>query len=1373
MGAGPARGLTVEKQDAAFSDMDRQELLEQYQAMCAQASRDSLTGLLNRGALEREVELRLKERTPGACCALFMIDMDNFKKVNDQLGHQAGDELILKAARQLSSFFRAADIVGRLGGDEFVVFLTGGITEALVRKKAQLICDNLQFWMGPRPQIFVTASVGIRFSRDPKVDFAHLYRSADAAMYRAKASGKQCYSLVTDAEALDRAVPAPRKPVNAVRLRPLLDSIDSGIALVDTGPDMAFLYVSPAFARLLGTQVEKIMSRSVLQAVHPDDRPGLAKLLREQAMDGTEPVNATVRVYAAAGKLLWCRVHAVRVEDDDQRPVTLLTILDVSELKESQDNAQLHQELMNMMITPATQAVWELELAGRTFHILGGGAQLVLLGQTVTFPQGLIDRGWLDPDSQESFLEFAQEILDGRRQGYGNFKFRRPDGQDSTWCSLSYRTVFDEKDRPVRVVGVLERMQGGVRGPVQRPKGVEMPECLMDSLEVHAFGNLSREVLHACWLDGTDVTGKPGRGHCTGLLVQEAARAVSPELGYQFRPLFSRNALLALYAEQKNCWIVREYQRIGADGNPHWVSCVINLYPDENGDVMLALWISRVEQRRYWESRYPLTCYRDPISRLYTRATVRDLATRLLEDSEAQLCGLVVIEVCGLARVFAQDKGRMAAKWNAIAAALTLAMGTDLIPGQFGTDRFVLFFPEVVSEDALKRRLEKAFLFLRSMISDLVDCSLIRMVAGGICRPCGGADYDVMVRRALRLCSHWGNASGDRIAFADDEPEESWEQLRQPGEGDRIRTVSEEFSRPLSDREQSVALSCFLRMFSAESLDDSVRSVLRSLGEHYEADRVYIVTASKHNTTLSMPYEWTSSQKHSIQKVVSGALSESVPLVAQCIRENRPVFLTRQTTADKAMPDERTWHFAVFPMRDADAVQGYLCIENARNHMADATLPLLLSSCLLKERRKILQYTQTDGTARPADGMELPHHGPYLEVIYSFTSDAYRSLGVVCVSIPNLPAVNATEGFAQGRRMMWDLVHTLSELFGRAMVFRTWDAEFIALAPNTAQEVFYGRCARLRAMLLRSYPGQMRIGSAWADESFTGRTLVERARTHSESAVSTDDRAATLPTPLRCYSTVREMICANCFCVYFQPQFSLETGALTGVEALVRGTGNPLMLPGRFLPGLEKLGGLRDLDLFVLDTTMRLMARWQEQGVELVPFTVNFSCATLRDARIPASILAIQSRYPEFPAGLVGLELAAAELRTVPTELLDTYRDLGLALVLDGYGASSDDLTILTRYRFDMVKFHRSIISELPASQNALGQLTLAGNTCRSQGHPCAAVGVETEVQLAQLRRAGCTHAQGHYYSRALSPEQLFQRYLSGGGEQELEQASS
>lgn len=161
---------------------------------------DSLTQLPNRFlALDRLAQLineaqRNKEKT-----AILFLDLDDFKKVNDTLGHEIGDKLLIECAHRLNQVVRKEDTVGRLGGDEFIVLLRGLSDDhnALIITEHLLNIFRDPFKIDGR-ELIVTLSIGIAIYPDNGKSCADLLRSADSAMYQAKALGRNTYSFFTD-----------------------------------------------------------------------------------------------------------------------------------------------------------------------------------------------------------------------------------------------------------------------------------------------------------------------------------------------------------------------------------------------------------------------------------------------------------------------------------------------------------------------------------------------------------------------------------------------------------------------------------------------------------------------------------------------------------------------------------------------------------------------------------------------------------------------------------------------------------------------------------------------------------------------------------------------------------------------------------------------------------------------------------------------------------------------------------------------------------------------------------------------------------------------------------------------------------------------
>ncbi|MDZ7750314.1 MAG: EAL domain-containing protein [Gammaproteobacteria bacterium] len=158
------------------------------------AFHDTLTGLPNRAYLKQRVNELLGEVNSGS--ALLFVDIDNFKRVNDELGHSFGDEILRIVANRLQAAVRQSDVVCRLGGDEFVIVLPDLTDVARTEAIAGKILTQLQspITSGDH-EIGLTASIGISFYPKDGEDFESLFQYADVALYDAKGMGKNGYSL--------------------------------------------------------------------------------------------------------------------------------------------------------------------------------------------------------------------------------------------------------------------------------------------------------------------------------------------------------------------------------------------------------------------------------------------------------------------------------------------------------------------------------------------------------------------------------------------------------------------------------------------------------------------------------------------------------------------------------------------------------------------------------------------------------------------------------------------------------------------------------------------------------------------------------------------------------------------------------------------------------------------------------------------------------------------------------------------------------------------------------------------------------------------------------------------------------------------------
>lgn len=171
---------------------------QNHKILKSKAMQDPLTGLLNREAMKRQIDEILQDSTEDRVHSLVMLDLDNFKRINDICGHAAGDDVLRQVASALERMFRPTDSIARIGGDEFMIFLkdigdreyAGERLEQMAERIGKIDLD------GRTEHVF--CSVGAAFWPEDARTLRGLYEKADAAMYQAKKEGKNRVVLFSE-----------------------------------------------------------------------------------------------------------------------------------------------------------------------------------------------------------------------------------------------------------------------------------------------------------------------------------------------------------------------------------------------------------------------------------------------------------------------------------------------------------------------------------------------------------------------------------------------------------------------------------------------------------------------------------------------------------------------------------------------------------------------------------------------------------------------------------------------------------------------------------------------------------------------------------------------------------------------------------------------------------------------------------------------------------------------------------------------------------------------------------------------------------------------------------------------------------------------
>lgn len=173
---------------------DIQEEKEKEEELRLKAEYDLGTGLYNKAATEALINRALSDAENRASYALFILDIDDFKRINDRMGHLFGDSFLKLVGDEMRRLFRGSDITGRIGGDEFVVLLHNFISYAVLKRKAEQLLDAFRQIKVPEVGN-IRCSIGIAAADETTAAYGELLRRADKALYEAKHQGKNCFVI--------------------------------------------------------------------------------------------------------------------------------------------------------------------------------------------------------------------------------------------------------------------------------------------------------------------------------------------------------------------------------------------------------------------------------------------------------------------------------------------------------------------------------------------------------------------------------------------------------------------------------------------------------------------------------------------------------------------------------------------------------------------------------------------------------------------------------------------------------------------------------------------------------------------------------------------------------------------------------------------------------------------------------------------------------------------------------------------------------------------------------------------------------------------------------------------------------------------------
>ncbi len=238
----------------------------------------------------------------------------------------------------------------------------------------------------------------------------------------------------------------------------------------------------------------------------------------------------------------------------------------------------------------------------------------------------------------------------------------------------------------------------------------------------------------------------------------------------------------------------------------------------------------------------------------------------------------------------------------------------------------------------------------------------------------------------------------------------------------------------------------------------------------------------------------------------------------------------------------------------------------------------------------------------------------------------------------------------------------------------------------------------------------------------------------------------------------------NCeFRLYLQPKFSLETGKLVGAEGLSRWqkpTGE-IVMPGDFIPALEKSGKIVQLDFYMYETVLRQQRKWINEGRRVVPISVNLSRHHIKDEQLVDKLVGLLEVYG-IDSSLIEIEItesAFIEDQEALIELMKEIKRRGFLVSIDDFGTGYSSLSMLTELPADIVKLDKEFLKHSD-SEVSKGMLNNVIRLIKDNRMDVVCEGVEISEQADFLAKAGCDVGQGFYFSRPIPVAEFEKLYF-------------
>lgn len=350
-----------------YMDISKKKQLEER--MEKLATYDSLTGLPNRILLvDRFTTAKARALRNNKKIALLLMDLYQFKDINDTFGHDVGDEILKKTAIRLSDQFRQYDTVTRFGGDEFVVLIEDiSVLENILSIVNKIISSFDRPIILEDKEFDVKVSTGIAILPNDSNDLPDLLRKADIAMYNAKTKGPNTYEFYTRGIEVKRKTIQDELKRREIEFKTIFEKAPIGIMLINKRSEI--LRVNPTILKMLGYEKNELLLKNFTNFAANEEKERLSEIIEKFEQGEISNFTSDVKSVAKNGNLVLSKISFSPVKDIDGNINYYIAMVDdVTEIRKAQIELKENEEMLEKIIEGSPVPIFVIDGEHKITH---------------------------------------------------------------------------------------------------------------------------------------------------------------------------------------------------------------------------------------------------------------------------------------------------------------------------------------------------------------------------------------------------------------------------------------------------------------------------------------------------------------------------------------------------------------------------------------------------------------------------------------------------------------------------------------------------------------------------------------------------------------------------------------------------------------------------------------------------------------------------------------------------------------------------------------------------------------------------------------------------------------------------------------------